>query len=275
MAKKQQDLNGKLQGVAMLIGLVIVASLAYAVFSGGHGDGEELPATKTARHAKQSHWAFDGHFGTFDRAAIQRGFQVYREVCSACHGMSRIAFRNLQEVGFSEAEVKSLAAEYSYAALDGEGEEIERPGKPSDRIPSPFANADAARAANNGAFPPDLSLMAKARPDGANYMHSLLTGYEDAPEGFALGEGQSYNPYFEGRQIAMAAPLVMDGQVSYEDETDASMDQMAKDVVTFLQWAAEPEMEARKRMGLKVLLFLLVFSGFFYVAKKRVWKDVQ
>ncbi len=274
MAKKQQNINGKLRSIAMLIGFVIVASLAYVMFSGGHGAGDEKPATKTARHAKSVNWAFDGHFGTFDRAAIQRGFQVYKEVCSACHGLSRIAFRNLQEVGFSEAEVKSLAEEYSYAAFDSEGEAIERSGKPSDRFPSPFANEDAARAANNGAFPPDLSLMVKARPNGANYLHSLLTGYEDAPEGFSLGEGMLYNPYFEGRQIAMASPL-FEGGVSYEDETEASIDQMAKDVVTFLQWAAEPEMEDRKRMGLKVLLFLLVFTGFFYVAKKRVWKDIK
>lgn len=274
MAKKQ-DLNGKLQGIALLIGLVIVGSLLYVMFSGGHGDGKETPATKTARHAKEVHWPFDGHFGTVDRASAQRGFQVYKEVCSACHGVSRVAFRNLQAIGFSEAEVKTLAAEYSYAALDGEGEEIERPGKPSDRLPSPFANEDAARSANNGAYPPDLSLMVKARPNGANYIYSLLTGYADAPEGFALGEGMHYNPYFEGRQIAMATPLVMDGQVSYEDETDATVDQMARDVVTFLQWAAEPEMEARKAMGLKVLLFLLAFTAFFYVAKKRIWEDVK
>ena len=274
MAKKQ-ELNGKLQSIAMLAGLVIVGSFALLLLKDGSHGGEELPATQTARHAKQSHWSFDGHFGTFDRAAIQRGFQVYREVCASCHGMSRIAFRNLQEVGFSEAEVKTLAAEYSYQALDGEGEEIERPGKPSDRLPSPFANEDAARAANNGAYPPDLSLMVKARHDGANYTYSLLTGYEDAPEGFGLGEGMHYNPYFEGRQIAMAPPLIMDDQVAYEDGTAATIDQMAKDVVIFMQWAAEPEMEARKSMGIKVLLFLLIFTGFFIIAKKRIWKDVK
>ena len=263
-----------LQKLAYAIGAVIVASLVYVVFSGGHG-GDEKPASKFARHAEQNIWNFDGHFGTFDRAAVQRGFQVYKEVCSACHGIERVAFRNLQEIGFSEAEVKTLAAEYSYAALDGEGEEIERPGKPADKFPSPFANEDAARAANNGAYPPDLSLITKARHDGANYVHSLIVGYEDAPEGFVLGEGMHYNPYFEGRQVAMAAPIVMDGQVSYEDETEASIDQMAHDLVNFLQWAAEPEMEARKSMGLKVMLFLLVFTGFFYVAKKRIWKDVK
>ena len=276
MAKKD-DMNGKLQAIALLIGVVIFGSLAYVVFSGGHGvtAAQEKPGTKEARVNKKVKWHFDGHFGTFDRASVQRGLQVYKEVCAACHGLGRVAFRNLQDVGFSEAEVKALAAEYSFAALDGEGEEIERPGIPADRFPSPFANEDAARSANNGAYPPDLSLMAKARPDGANYLYSLLTGYEEAPEGFALGEGMHYNPWFEGRQIAMASPLVMDGQVSYEDGTDASIDQMAKDLTNFLQWAAEPEMEDRKSMGIKVLLFLLIFTGFFYIAKKRIWKDLK
>ena len=274
MAHKQ-EINGKLQAIALLIGLVIFGSLGYVMFSGGHGGGKEMPGTKIARHAKQQAWPFDGHFGTFDRAAAQRGFQVYKEVCSACHGLSRIAFRNLQQIGFSEAEVKALATEYSYAAIDAEGEEIERPGIPADRFPSPFVNENAARSANNGAYPPDLSLMVKARPNGANYLHSLLTGYEEAPKGFSLGEGMHYNPYFEGRQIAMAPPLMMVDQVSYEDETSATVDKMAKDLVIFLQWAAEPEMEDRKSMGIKVLLFLLIFTGFFYVAKKRIWKDVK
>ncbi len=273
MAKKQ-DKNKMLQKFAYAIGSVIVASLVYVVFSGGHG-GEEMPGSKFARHAEQRDWAFDGHFGTFDRAAVQRGFQVYKEVCSACHGIERIAFRNLTEIGFSEAEVKTLAAEYSYAAFNSEGEAIERAGKPSDKFPNPFANEDAARAANNGAYPYDLSLMVKSRHDGANYIHSLITGYTTPPEGFVVAEGMNYNPYYEGRQIAMAAPLVMDGQVSYEDETAASMDQMAHDVVSFLQWAAEPEMEARKSMGIKVILFLLVFTGVFYIAKRRIWKDLK
>lgn len=271
---KNNDKNSFLKKIAYLIGAVIVASLVYVVFSGGHG-GEEMPASKFARHAESNNWHFDGHFGTFDRGAVQRGFQVYKEVCSACHGIERIAFRNLQEIGFSEAEVKTLAAEYSFPTIDGEGEEIERPGLPSDKFPNSFANEEAARAANNGAYPPDLSLIVKARPNGANYVHSLLTGYGEAPEGFVLAEGQYYNPYFEGRQIVMAPPLVMDGQVSYEDGTEASIDQMAHDLVNFLQWAAEPEMEARKAMGLKVILFLLAFTAFFYIAKKRIWNDVK
>jgi ubiquinol-cytochrome c reductase cytochrome c1 subunit len=273
---KQKDLNGSLQGIALLIGLVIFGSLAYVVFSGGHGhDGEETAETKTARAYKKVNWTFDGHLGSFDRASIQRGFQVYREVCSACHGATRVAFRNLQAVGFSEAEVKSLAAEYTFNMIDDEGETVERSGKPTDPIPSPFPNELAARAANGGAYPPDFSLLVKARPDGANYIYSLLTGYEDAPEGFALGEGMHYNPYYEGRQIAMAPPIIMDGQVSYEDGTDATIDQMTKDLVNFMQWTAEPEMEDRKRMGIKVMLFLIVFTVFFYLAKNRIWAEVK
>lgn len=273
MARKANN-NAMLKKLAYAIGFVIFASLIYVMNSGGHG-GDELPASKFARSPMQVDWAFDGHFGTFDRAAVQRGFQVYKEVCAACHGIERIAFRNLQQVGFSEAEVKTLAAEYSFKAFDSEGEEIERPGIVADHFPAPFANEDAARAANNGAYPPDLSLMTKARPDGANYVYSLLTGYAEPSEGFMVGEGMYYNPFYEGRQIAMAPPLVMDGQVSYEDETEASIDQMAKDVVTFMQWAAEPEMEDRKSMGIKVLLFLFIFTIFFYIAKKRIWEDVK
>lgn len=227
-----------------------------------------------AKHPKQLNWKFDGVFGSFDQASQQRGFQVYKEVCSACHSLSRISFRNLQEIGFSEAEVKALAA--SYLVEDGpndDGEMFERAGLSSDKIPSPYPNKKAAQAANGGAYPPDLSLIIKARMDGANYVHSLLSGYEDAPEGIDVPAGQYYNPYYSGGKLSMAPPL-SDGQVEYIDGTEATIDQMAKDVVNFLQWAAEPEMEARKQMGIKVLLFLIVFTGFFYIAKNRVWQRI-
>jgi ubiquinol-cytochrome c reductase cytochrome c1 subunit len=211
--------------------------------------------------------------GTFDRQAIQRGFQVYKEVCAACHGLKRVAFRNLQSVGFSDAEVKALAAEYTFTKINDEGEEVDRPGKPADRFPSPYPNEQAARALNNGAWPPDLSLMVKARHDGANYIYSLLTGYSEPPAGFDAGD-KAYNPYFEGRKISMAPPL-MEGGVEYADGTTASVDQMARDVVYFLQWAAEPEMEDRKKIGIRALIFLLVLSIFFYIAKQRIWRDVH
>lgn len=233
-------------------------------------------ASSGTKRPKQLHWSFDGMFGTVDKQSAQRGFQVYKEVCAGCHGLTRIAFRNLQEIGFSEAEVKALAA--SYQIKDGpndEGEMFERPGKPSDSFVPPFANENAARAANNGAYPPDLSLIVKARVDGANYVYSLLTGYTDAPEGFELGDGQHYNPYMPGGRLAMPAPLTSDGQVTYSDGTQASVDQMSIDVVNFLQWAAEPEMQSRKQMGIKTLIYLTVFTAFMYLAKRNLWKKIH
>ncbi|MDX1950197.1 MAG: cytochrome c1 [Rickettsiales bacterium] len=230
-----------------------------------------------AKQPIKQKWSFDGVFGKFDKPSIQRGFQVYKEVCSACHGVSRIAFRNLMEVGFTEAEVKALASTYN--VTDGpneDGEMFERPARPSDKIPSPFKNKQAAVAAN-GAYPPDLSLIIKARHDGANYLFSLLTGYqpnEKAPKKLIIPEGKYYNPYFAGGAITMSPPLTSEGQVTYQDGTPASVEQMAKDVVNFLQWASEPEMEHRKSMGVKVLIFLGFFTWFFWVAKRRIWQRI-
>ena len=229
-------------------------------------------------HPKQVAWSFDGFLGHFDRESIQRGFKVYKEVCSACHGIKHIAFRNLQDLGFTQAEIKSLAA--TYTIKDGpndEGEMFDRPGRPSDYIPGPYANDKAARASNNGALPPDLSLIIKARHDGANYVYSLLTGFEQAPEGFTVGENMYYNPYFAGggKQLAMTPPLTKDGQVEYTDGVEPTVDQMSKDVVNFLQWAAEPEMEARKSLGVKVLVFFVFFTGIFFWAYKRVWRNIK
>ncbi len=229
-------------------------------------EGVDLPKEK---------WSFDGPFGTFDPAARQRGFQVYKEVCAACHGLKHVYYRNLREIGFSEDEVRALAA--SVEVTDGpndQGEMFTRPGRASDRFKSPFANDNAARAANNGALPPELSLIAKARVGGPNYLYGILTGYGNPPAGVQVAEGMHYNKYFPGHQIAMPAPLNAD-QVTYADETKATVEQMAKDVTTFLSWAAEPEMEARKRMGVKVMIFLLVLSGLFYFVKKKVWKDLH
>lgn len=227
-------------------------------------------------HPKQMEWSFDGAFGTFDKPSIQRGFQVYKEVCAACHSVKRVPFRKLQEAGFSEAEVKSLAA--GYTVKDGpndSGEMFERPGLPSDKIPSPHANDNAARASNNGALPPDLSLIVKARHDGANYLYSLLTGYGQAvPEHFTVPEGAYYNPYMAGGVIKMPPPLHEDG-VTFQDNTKGTIDQQAHDIVNFLQWAAEPEMEQRKHMGIRVMLFLAVMTVFFYFVKKRIWSDIH
>ncbi len=238
-----------------------------------------LPATVMAagdvKHPRQVDWQFDGVFGTFDKPSIQRGLQVYKEVCSACHGLKRIPFRQLTDVGFSEEEVRSLAA--SYTIKDGpndDGEMFDRPGRPSDKFPSPYANEKAARAVNQGAYPPDLSLIIKARHDGANYVYSLLTGYTDAPVDHPVPEGAHYNPYFPGGIIKMAQPI-KDEQVAYQDETKPTQDQIARDVVNFLQWASEPEMQQRKRMGIKIMLFLGVMTVFFYLAKKRIWSRLD
>ncbi len=239
------------------------------LFAGGPasaaGDAVAPPAVK---------WSFDGLFGSFDRASIRRGFQVYTEVCAACHSLRLVAYRSLTEIGFSEAQVKEIAAAVEITdGPDEEGEMFERPGRPSDRFKSPFANDNAARAANNGALPPDLSLMTKARINGPDYMHALMIGYKDAPEGMEMGEAMSYNTYFPGHQIAMPAPLSED-QVEYADGTKATVGQMARDVTNFLVWAAEPELEERKRMGVKVVLFLLLLTGMLFAIKRAVWSKV-
>jgi ubiquinol-cytochrome c reductase cytochrome c1 subunit len=230
----------------------------------------------SAHHPKQLKWEFDSIFGRFDRASSQRGYQVYREVCSSCHSLSLVSYRNLADIGFGEKEIKQIASES--LVEDGpndEGDMFERSGLPSDKFAAPYANENAARASNGGAYPPDLSLMVKARGDGANYIYSLLTGYSQAPEGFEMAEGKQFNPYFEGHQIAMPSPLSDDLQVEYRDGTYATKEQMAMDVVNFLQFTAEPETEARKKMGLRTMLFLGILFVILLAAKKAVWKQVK
>jgi ubiquinol-cytochrome c reductase cytochrome c1 subunit len=230
----------------------------------------------SALHPTQMRWEFDGFFGRLDKQSAQRGFQVYKEVCSSCHGLKLASYRNLQDIGFNEDEVKQIASEYDVAdGPNDEGEMFERPGLPSDRFISPYPNENAARALNGGAYPPDLSLMVKARPDGANYIYSLLTGFKDAPKHFELTEGKYYNPYFEGRQISMIPPLSDDEIVEYSDGTYPTQEQMAIDVVNFLQFVAEPEMEKRKKMGVRTMIFLAIMTTLFMIAKKRVWKKLD
>lgn len=220
-------------------------------------------------------WSFKGLFGTFDRASAQRGFQVYTEVCAGCHSLNLLSYRHLAGIGFSEDQIKAIAAEVE--VTDGpndEGEMFERPGIPADRFVSPFPNDKAAAASNNGKVPPDLSLMAKARFNGHDYLYALLTGYEDAPDGVEIPEGGTYNKYFPGGIIAMAQPLD-DEAVEYIDGTKPTLDQHARDITTFLAWAAEPELEERKRMGIKVLLFLLLLTGMLYAVKRKVWENLH
>jgi ubiquinol-cytochrome c reductase cytochrome c1 subunit len=219
-------------------------------------------------------WTFNGPFGTFDRAAMQRGFQVYKEVCSNCHSMKLLYYRDLRGIGLSEEQVRAVAAGVTVATTDDSGQPAERPALPSDHFRSPFPNDKAARAANGGALPPDLSLIIKARADGSNYVHALLNGFTDPPEGVTVPQGQYYNTYFPGHLLAMPPPL-HDGQVEYGDGTQASVEQMSRDVVQFLTYASNPEMESRKQMGVRVVLFLGMMTGLTYVLKKRLWKDVH
>ncbi len=243
-----------------VLGLALAASSAHA------SEGVKLPTQD---------WSFDGPFGLFDDAQLQRGLQVYREVCSGCHGLKYIAFRNLADLGYNEDQIKAFASEATI--VDGpndEGEMFEREGRPSDRFPSPFPNAKAAAAANNGAVPPDLSLMAKARFGGADYIYAILTGYEEEPSDFEVLEGLNYNKYFPGHQIAMAQPID-DDSVEYADGTPATLDQEARDVAAFLMWAAEPTLENRKTAGIWVLMFFLFVTGVTYAAKKKIWADLH
>jgi ubiquinol-cytochrome c reductase cytochrome c1 subunit len=221
-------------------------------------------------------WSFSGIFGTYDRGAIKRGYQIYSEVCGSCHSLNYMAYRNLMEVGFEEGTVKEIAAEFEVEdGPDDEGEMFMRPARPSDRFVAPYANKKASRAANNGAYPPDLSLMVKARKGGPDYLFGLLTGYrEEAPEGMELAAGMNYNEVYPGHQIAMSQPLY-DESVEYDDGTPATLIQHAKDITTFLAWTASPEMEHRKRLGIKVMLFLLVWTAMLIALKKRIWANLQ
>ncbi len=222
---------------------------------------------------KQS-WSFAGMFGTFDRASAQRGFQVYKEVCSACHGLKHAYYRELTGIGLSEEQIKAIAASVSIADIADDGTPNERPGMPSDAFRSPYPNEKAARAAQNGALPPDLTLMIKAREHGADYIYALLTGYSEPPATMKMGDGMNYNRYFLGGQIAMTAPL-SDGRVTYSDGTPASVQQMARDLTTFLAFIGEPETEQRKAMGVKIVLFLLFMTGVTYAVKRKIWADVD
>jgi len=250
--------------LAAVAAVALVFSATTAIASGGSG----VPL-------KTVDWSFSGPTGTYDRAQLQRGYQVYKDVCAGCHGLKYIAFRNLVEIGFSDAEAKAVAAEFEVSdGPNAEGEMYDRAARLSDMMPSPYPNDNAARAGNNGALPPDLSLIAKARAGGADYLYSLMTGYTDAPEGMELPEGMTYNPHFPGGQIAMPAPLD-DESVEYVDGTKATLDQEAKDVSAFLMWAAEPKLEERHRIGLKTILFLIVLTALFYLTKRRVWRNAH
>jgi ubiquinol-cytochrome c reductase cytochrome c1 subunit len=233
------------------------------------------------------HWSFDGPFGSLDLAAAQRGFQVYSEVCSVCHSMEYLHYRDLAGIGLTPDQIKAIAAAVTIPqGVDDNGDPKEGPATPADQFKSPYplpnpqqigvthTNEKADRAAHNGALPPDLSLIVNARPDHADYIYAILTGFSDPPSGFTMQEGMNYDKYFPGHQIAMPQPL-HDGQVTYADGTPATVEQMSHDVVTFLTWAANPEMVQRKQMGWRWVLFFLVMTGLTYAVKRKVWADVH
>jgi len=227
-------------------------------------------------HPPGRHWSFSGVFGTYDKPQLRRGLQVYREVCAACHSLRLVAYRNLAAIGLDVKAIEAIAAEKKLpGAPNDEGEATTRKALPSDKFVPPFANENAARSANNGALPPDLSLMTKARLRGPDYVYALLTGYkEEPPEGVTVPEGMYFNTYFPGHNIAMAPPISDEG-VEFADKTKATVQQQAKDVVAFLQWAADPYLEDRKRMGIKVVLFLIFLTGLLYAYKRKVWAKVH
>lgn len=229
-----------------------------------------------APHEPSTGWPQQGAFGTYDRAALQRGFQVYKQVCSVCHGLKLLSYRNLADLGFNEAEIKALAADATiHDGPNDNGDMFDRPGRPSDAFVKPFPNDQAARAANHGALPPDLSLIVKARKGHESYIYSLLSGFGQTPPAEEkIAAGMYYNPYFPGHQIAMPPPLT-EGAVTYADGTKATINQEAQDVAQFLAWASEPTMEARKQTGLKVVLFLIAFAGIMYGVKRRVWRKLH
>lgn len=248
-------------GISMIAGVVMSGSAAMAAGAGG---------TIIERD-----WSFNGPFGHYDQASLQRGFQVYREVCSGCHGLDYIAFRNLADLGYNEAEIKAIAAEYE--VVDGpneEGEMFTRAGIPADRFPNPYPNENAARAGNGGAYPPDLSLMVKARPNGANYLYSLMVGYKDAPNGTDVPEGMYYNDAYSGHMIAMPQPIYGD-DITLAGDGDTSVEALSADVTAFLAWTSEPEMESRKRTGIAAMVFLFVMCFVSYGSMRYVWSDVK
>jgi ubiquinol-cytochrome c reductase cytochrome c1 subunit len=274
--------------IGILIGLGFTAAVLWAfgwgsaaVISQGYLV-EPTAESEFHAHPKEVSFTTDGPFGKWDLQQLQRGYQVYKEVCSACHGLEYVAFRDLAQLGYSEAEVKATAASWTVPGIDqATGETNTRPGTPTDYFPSPFANDIAARAANNNAIPPDLSLMTKARHDGPAYVYSLLTGYQAQPAELLAkfpdaktGTGLYYNPYFPNLNLAMAPPLV-DGQVTFADGTEASVEQMSKDVAAFLTWTAEPTLVKRKQTGWAVLGFLIFATILAWLAKQQVWANAK
>lgn len=283
-------MNMILRGFAALgVATVLALGGASAAEDGSEGEPTHFPMKKPV----EQDWSFAGPFGHYDKAQLQRGLKVFVEVCSACHSMELVSFRTLEDLGYSDAQVKAFAANYEVTdGPDADGEMFDRPAIPSDYFPSPFQNEEAAAAANNGAAPPDFSLIAKARSvergfptfvfdiftqyaeGGPDYIYGLLTHYdEEPPAGMEIAEGTHFNPMFvSGKSLAMANPL-SDGQVTYDDGSPETVEQYSRDISAFLMWTAEPHLEDRKKIGFRVMVFLVLFSGLLYVTKRKVWAD--
>lgn len=265
---------------AILIGTVFTAALLWGAVVPRDAVAPD-PISKYHLAPKEVSWQNDNPgglaiFGTFDRGQLQRGYQVYKEICSGCHSMKRVAFRNLADLGFTAPQIKALAKQSEVPWInDKTGEASTRKGIPADKIPGPYPNETAARAANNNALPPDLSLITKAREEGPSYVYSLLTGYAHAPAGWTVPTGLYYNPYFRSLNVAMPPPLNSNGQVTYTDGTKSTVQQNAKDIVAFLTWAAEPTLETRRRTGVSVVVFLSILTLLGYLSYQRVWADLK
>jgi ubiquinol-cytochrome c reductase cytochrome c1 subunit len=263
--------------IAFLAGLGFVIALVLAIITTPLKN-EPNVMYSFVKKPREVSLASDGPFGKFDQQQLQRGLKVYNEVCSACHGLSLVSFRNLADLGYDEGQIKAFAKTKQVPSINPEtGEVATRDGLPSDRFPSPYLNDVAARAANNGAVPPDLSLITKARANGKNYLYSLLTGYQappaDLPKELQPSGTLHYNPYFPNLNLAMAQPLAIDDQVTYDDGTKATVDQMSKDVTAFLVWTAEPKLQTRHAAGWAAILFILVFTGLAFMSYKTIWAD--
>jgi ubiquinol-cytochrome c reductase cytochrome c1 subunit len=273
--------------IGFLVGLgfagVLLISLVVNLVGYIQSPPEATAEHEFHRHPKELHLASDGPFGKFDRQQVQRGYQVYKEVCSACHSMNLVSYRNLAELGYSEAEVKAEAASHEVPGINPEtGEVSTRKATPSDHFPAPYPNETAARAANNNALPPDLSLIAMSREGGAAYVHSLLSGFQNQPAELLkefpaakTPQGLHYNPYFANLNLAMAPPLTSEGQVVYADGTKSTVDQMATDVSAFLVWTAEPKLEARHRYGITALVFLIIATILGYLSYRNIWAEAK
>ena len=280
---------------AAALGIGVLAAFGAVAAEGEGGHNEAEPTHFPIRKPPEMNWSFAGPFGTFDRGQLQRGLKVYKESCAACHSMNLVAFRTLEGLGYSEGQVRALAAEYEVQdGPNADGEMFMRPALPSDHFPAPFPNEEAAAASNNGAAPPDFSLIAKARgvergfptfvfdvftqyaEGGPDYIHALLTGYgEEPPAGMEIAEGTHYNPYFiAGKSLAMPKPIE-DGAVAYDDGSPETVEQYSRDVAAFLMWAAEPHMEDRKKTGFRVMVFLVLFAGLLYLTKRKIWSAVH